>query len=153
MAGKVYEIAFRLAGRLASSFSGSFRQANSAMAGLARGQKQLASSTQQATAAQNRQTEATTKATAAMAKHATALARVQSFRKKMSAAAVPAAALTAGLGAGAMASSRRALIISNKSLRRALSLALTSRRWLLLTRRPSISARRRSGHPPRSRQA
>ena len=103
MAGKVYEIAFRLAGRLASSFSGSFRQANSAMAGLARGQKQLASSTQQATAAQNRQTEATTKATAAMAKHATALARVQSFRKKMSAAAVPAAALTAGLGAGAMA--------------------------------------------------
>ena len=103
MAGKVYEIAFQLAGRLASSFSGSFRAANSAMAGLARGQKQLASSTQQATAAWNRQAEATTKATAAMAKHAAALARVQSFRKKMSAAAVPAAALTAGLGAGAMA--------------------------------------------------
>lgn len=103
MAGKVYEIAFRLAGRLASSFSGSFRQANSAMAGLTRGQKQLASSTQQATAAQNRQTEATTKATAAMAKQAAQLSKVQSLKKGMRSMAVPAAGLAAGIGAGAMA--------------------------------------------------
>lgn len=103
MAGKVYEIAFRLAGRLASSFSGSFRQANSAMAGLARGQKQLASSTQQATAAQNRQTEATTKATAAMAKQAAQLSKVQSLKKGMRSMAMPAAGLAAGIGAGAMA--------------------------------------------------
>lgn len=103
MAGKVYEIAFRLAGRLASSFSGSFRQANSAMAGLSRGQKQLASSTQQATAAQNRQTEATTKATAAMAKQAAQLSKVQSLKKGMRSMAMPAAGLAAGIGAGAMA--------------------------------------------------
>ena len=103
MAGKVYEIAFRFAGRLASSFSGSFRQANSAMAGLTRGQKQLASSTQQATAAQNRQTEATTKATAAMAKQAAQLSKVQSLKKGMRSMAVPAAGLVAGIGAGAMA--------------------------------------------------
>lgn len=103
MAGKVYEIAFRLAGRLASSFSGSFRQANSAMAGLSRGQKLLASSTQQATAAQNRQTEATTKATAAMAKQAAQLSKVQSLKKGMRSMAMPAAGLAAGIGAGAMA--------------------------------------------------
>ena len=103
MAGKVYEIAFRLAGRLASSFSGSFRQANSAMAGLSRGQKQLASSTQQATSAQNRQTEATTRATAAMAKQAAQLSKVQSLKKGMRSMAMPAAGLAAGIGAGAMA--------------------------------------------------
>lgn len=103
MAGKVYEIAFQLAGRLASSFSGSFRAANSAMAGLARGQKQLASSTQQATAAWNRQAEATTKATAAMAKldaQSKAHARLSGAKAQVSKNAGAATATGAAIGGG-----------------------------------------------------